>query len=89
MRDVTDPAQVEEIVDLLNGFTYHSAEDIPPASGWDYRVGLSTNTWAYDFTFTADSLRIWNRDGSSTIYSGPPGYFRKLVDLAESATDPL
>ena len=22
MRDVTDPAQVEEIVDLLNGFTY-------------------------------------------------------------------
>lgn len=85
MRDVTDPAQVEEIVDLLNGFTYHSAEDIPPASGWDYRVGLSTNTWAYDFTFTADSLRIWNRDGSSTIYSGPAGYLQPLVDMADGA----
>lgn len=85
MRDVTDPAQVEEIVDLLNGFTYRNTRYVPPAAGWDYRVGLSTNTWAYDFTFTADSLRIWNRDGSSTIYSGPAGYLQPLVDMADGA----
>ena len=35
------------------------------------------------------TIRQRNGDGSSTIYSGPPGYFRKLVHLAESATDPL
>lgn len=83
MRDVTDPAQVEEIVELLNSFPCLSSQDVPPAVGWDYRVGLSTDTWSYDFTFSADTLRIWNDDGSSTIYFGPAGYLQPLVDMAD------
>lgn len=86
IRDVTDPAQIEEIVALLNGFTYRTSRDVAPATGWEYHAGLSTDTWAYDFTFSPGTLRIWNDDGSSTIYSGPSGYLQPLVDMADGIT---
>lgn len=90
MRDVTDPAQVEEIVDLLNGFTYQSTRYVPPAGGWSYILDVEGPSGPVaSVEFGISTIRQGNGDGSSTIYSGPPGYFRKLVDLAESATDPL
>mgnify|MGYP007116387729 CR=1 FL=1 len=45
IRDVTDPAQIEEIVALLNGFTYRTSRDVAPATGWEYHAVLSTDTW--------------------------------------------
>ena len=90
MRDVTDPAQVEEIVDLLNGFTYRNTRYVPPAGGWSYILDVEGPSGPVaSVEFGISTIRQRNGDGSSTIYSGPPGYFRKLVDLAESATDPL
>lgn len=86
IRDVTDPAQIEEIVDLLNGFTYRTSRDVAPATGWEYHAVLSTGNESYDFTFSPGTLRIWNDDGSSTIYSGPSGYLQPLVDMADGIT---
>ena len=88
--DITDPEEIEEIVELLNDFSYRNSRNVPPAGGWSYYLdveGASGPVASIDFS--ASSIRERHRDGSTTIYSGPFGYFRKLVNLAEKATDPL
>lgn len=88
--DITDPEEIRDIVELLNGFTYQNTRYVPPASGWSYILDVEGPSGPVaSIDFSASSVREWHRDGSSTFYYGPPGYFRKLVDLAESATDPL
>ena len=88
--DITDPEEIRDIVELLNGFTYQSTRYVPPASGWSYILDVEGPSGPVaSIDFSASSVREWHRDGSSTFYYGPAGYFRKLVDLAESATDPL
>lgn len=86
----TDPEEREEIVDLLNGFTYWSSKDYPPATGWSYCLNMETeNGEDLSVEFSLSGVKTSHSDGSSTYYEGPEGYFQKLVDLAESATDPL
>lgn len=88
--DITDPEEIRDIVELLNGFTYQSTRYVPPAGGWSYILDVEGPSGPVaSVEFGISTIRQGNGDGSSTIYSGPPGYFRKLVDLAESATDPL
>lgn len=88
--DITDPAEIRDIVELLNGFTYQSTRYVPPAGGWSYILDVEGPSGPVaSVEFGISTIRQGNGDGSSTICSGPPGYFRKLVDLAESATDPL
>ena len=87
--DIDDPQECKEIVQLLNRFTYRSTEDTPPAGGWSYRLDVEMASGVEQIYFTESAVRESHPDGSSTFYYGPVGYFRKLVDLAESATDPL
>ena len=89
-----DPAQVT-LVSIRNGNKV-TRMDIPkhpvrsPAGGWSYILDVEGPSGPVaSVEFGISTIRQRNGDGSSTIYSGPPGYFRKLVDLAESATDPL
>lgn len=88
-RDITDPEERQEIVELLNGFTYRSTEEIPAAGGWSYLLEVRTASGGQLIDFSLSSVRKTNADGSSTIYRGPQGYFLKLVDLADTATDPI
>lgn len=88
--DITDREQIEEIVELVNGFTYRTSQEVPPASGWSYYLDLEGESGPVaSIDFSSSSIRKWHKDGSSTFYYGPTGYFRELVDLADSATDPL
>jgi hypothetical protein len=88
-KDITDPEECREIVELLNGFTYRTTHELPPAGGWSYLLEVETVSGGMQIDFSASSVKGTNQDGSSTIYRGPEGYFLKLVDLAESATDPI
>ena len=86
--DITDPDQRKEIADLLNGFSYQSAKEMPPAGGWSYCLDIETDSGKLRIDFTADCVRVPGEEGTVSYY-GAPGYFQRLVDLAESAHIPL
>lgn len=87
---ITDPAEREELVNLVNGFTYRSTREFPPAGGWSYCVDLETETGDdVSIQFSLSRVEASSPGGGSIHYYGPGGYFRKLVDLAENATDPF
>ena len=83
---ITDQSQIEEIVKLVNGFTYTSLEELPPSTGWSYIIILEDGT---SFEFWESGVRVRNEDGSSILYYGKTGYFDSLVTLADNATDPM
>lgn len=89
---ITEPSQMEDIVKLVNHFTYHSSEKIPPASGCGYSIHLKTASGGVGFEFWSDGVKLADPNGepgASINYYGETGYFDTLVALADAATDPL
>lgn len=72
--------QIQDMVELINGFTYTSSKEIPPSSGWSYRITLHTDTWSEGFTFQPESNSVLL---DSTLYYGPEGYFQELGDITD------
>ena len=93
---ITEQSQIEEIVRLINNFTYTSSQTIPPADGCGYFATLriksnSTSDWV-GFGFWSDGIKLSDKNGeagSSINYYGKTGYFNTLVTLADNATDPI
>lgn len=93
---ITERSQIEEIVKLVNNFTYTSSQKIPPADGCGYFATLrtksnSTSDWV-GFGFWSDGIKLSDKNGeagSSINYYGKTGYFDTLVTLADNATDPI
>ena len=83
--DISEREEIDEIISLLNEFRYNEREEIPPAGGWDYGISFTAGGKDIWIVFTADSVRIYKNDGSSTIYFGPPDHFRPLVDRIDEA----
>ena len=85
LLDISEREEIDEIISLLNEFRYNEREEIPPAGGWDYGISFTAGGKDIWIVFTADSVRIYKNDGSSTIYFGPPDHFRPLVDRIDEA----
>ncbi len=93
---ITERNQIEEIVNLVNNFTYTSSKKIPPKDGTGYFATLrtkskNTSDWV-GFGFWSDGVKLTDRNGepgSSINYYGKAGYFDSLVTLADNATDPM
>ena len=83
--DISEREEIDEIISLLNEFRYNEREEIPPAGGWDYGISFTAGGKDIWIVFTADNVRIYKNDGSSTIYFGPPDHFRPLVDRIDEA----
>ena len=83
--DISEREEADETISLLNEFRYHEREAMPPAMGWDYAISFTAGEEDFWIVFTADSVRIYKNDGSSTIYVGPPDHFRPLVDRIDEA----
>ena len=89
---ITEQNQIEEIVDLLNNFTYVSSQRIPPATGCGYHIRLATESGGIGIGFWSDGVKLDDAEGepgSSINYYGKTGYFDSLVTLADNATDPM
>lgn len=89
---ITDRGQIEEIVKLVNNFTYTASQNIPPASGCGYHISLKTESGGGGFYFWDSGIKIPDKSGepgSSINYYGKPGWFDTLVTLADNATDPI
>lgn len=87
-REITDRQQIEEIVTLLNDFTYEKAEELSgDLLGQGYRLYLNMipGRKMDNMDFYADRIRIHKKDAGSVLYFGPAEYFQPLVDLAEEA----
>lgn len=93
-RTVLDPGdrgRIREIVKLLNGFAYRSAEHRerkgPIGAGLScVEVQMGAGYACVYFESNGDSpdfVQVWGPDGSATRYLAEPGYFQPLVDLIE------
>ena len=83
---ITDREEIHEAVRLLNDFQYcNGLKTFPPAGGWSYIIALKVGRKKFSYDFGLDHIRIYERDGSSTIYYGPPDHFRPLVDRIDEA----
>ena len=87
--EITEPTQIENVVNLINGFTYTYSQERPPATGWNYRIDLETDSDWIGFEFWEDGVKTNSEDGSPIFYYGKTGYFDSLVTLADNATDPM
>lgn len=90
--EITDPKQIKDIVDLVNGFTYTASQKIPPAGGESYFIVLHTESGATCFDFWESGISLDDTEGepgASINYYGKTGYFNTLVTLANNATDPM
>ena len=87
--EITEPTQIENVVNLINGFTYTYSQERPPATGWNYRIDLETDSDWIGFEFWEDGVKTNSEDGSLIFYYGKTGYFVSLVTLADNATDPM
>ena len=83
--EITNREQIDEIIRLLNDFTYKETKELPPMGGWSYQLDFSADGEVFDIDFDVSIIREWRDDGSSVIYYGPAGHFQTLVDLAEEA----
>ncbi len=82
-RDIEDRQQIEEIVKLLNDFTYEKTEELSgDLLGESYCLYLNMNADRKEesISFNMDRIRIQKESGF-VMYYGPPGYFRRLVEL--------
>jgi hypothetical protein len=87
---IKDREEINEAVRLLNNFKYiNGLEVVPPASGWSYYMVLKFGRKEVRYFFGSDHVRIYERDGSSTVYFGPPDHFRPLVDLLNGQRNSL
>ena len=87
---ITDREEIHEAVRLLNDFQYcNGLKTFPPAGGWSYIIALKVGRKKFSYDFGLDHIRIYERDGSSTIYYGPPDHFRPLIDLVNGERDAL
>ncbi len=90
--EITDPKQIKEIVNVVNGFTYTSSKKVPPATGSNYYITLKTESGGIGFEFWNSGVKKPDPEaepGSSILYYGKTGYFNTLVTLADNATDPM
>lgn len=93
---ITEKSKIEEIVKLINNFTYTSTEELPPMDGTGYYAIVRTSSenmsdWV-GFGFWSDGIKVTDKKGEpgATIkYYGKTGYFDSLVTLADNATDPM
>ena len=83
--EITDRKQIEQIIQLLNDFTYDETGESPPAGGWSYMLTFGNGEEVFEIGFGASYIRLWREDASSTFYVGPAGHFQTLVDLGEEA----
>ena len=86
---IVEPKQIKDIVNLLNDFSYVSTQELPPASGWSYRMVLNTDVGETSIYYWSDGVRIYDKSGSSIRYTGEQGYFDSLIKLSDEATDPI
>lgn len=85
---VTDSQQIEEIVNLLNDFTYEKTEELSAdLLGGKYHLCLNMDAdWKKEsIGFYMDSVRIWEEDGGSVMYYGPAEYLQPLAEMVEEA----
>ena len=76
--EISDPEQIKEIVDLVNGFTYSSSEKVPPSGGSGYYVALKTESGGIGFEFWSSGVKRRDPEGepgSHILYYGKTGYF--------------
>lgn len=82
---ITDREQIERIVELLNGFTYGSTEELEPAMGWHSHLVLFHPNGVYGVFFATgggtDCIRRYAPDGASTLYYTTPGYFEEIAGM--------
>ena len=81
--EITDRKQIEQIIQLLNDFTYDETGESPPAGGWSYMLTFGNGEEVFEIGFGASYIRLWREDASSTFYVGPAGHFQTLVDLGK------
>lgn len=89
---ITERKQIEEIVKLVNDFTYIASQKIPPATGCGYYIGFKTESGGIGFEFWSDGVTLDDEEddsGGTINYYGKAGYFDSLVTLADNATDPM
>lgn len=87
---ITDREEIHEAVRLLNDFQYcNGLKTFPPAGGWDYSIAFKVGRKEFSYIFGLDYIRIYERDGSSTVYFGLPDHFRPLIDLVNGERDSL
>ena len=85
---ITDRERIEEIVRLLNGFTYTGQEELPLMAGGCDSLSLAVPARSIRIAFGDNYVRSYRQDGSSVVYYGPSQYFHGLVQLAEEAFVP-
>lgn len=85
---ITDRERIEEIVRLLNGFTYTKQEELPLMAGGCDSLSLAVPARSIRIAFGDNYVRSYRQDGSSVVYYGPSQYFHGLVQLAEEAFVP-
>lgn len=89
---ITDREQIEDLVELVNGFTYTSSKKVPPMDGCGYHISFKTNSGGVGLGFLPNRVILNDMDGepgASIHYYGKAGYFDTLVELADNATEPL
>ena len=87
--EIVEPNQIKDIVNLLNHFSYASTQELPPASGWSYRMVLNTDAGETSIYYWSDGVRIYDQSGASIRYTGKQGYFDSIIKLSDEATDPI
>lgn len=94
--DPSDREQIEEIIKLLNEFTYRSAEHIeakgPIGAGFScVEVQMGAGYACVYFKSNSDGnpdfVQVWGVDGNSTRYVAESGYFQPLMDRIEEESD--
>ncbi len=86
---ISDREQINQVVKLLNQFSYREKEGFPPAYGWAYGIDFTAGIKEVSIVFGPNYIRIYKDDASSAIYYGPPEHFRPLVDMLNRERDTL